>query len=80
MMEPCPSSCDSNIQILNGIQQQLQAAETARERALQQQTYLNSMQNQYQSMGDSQMVPSNIDKELESARDQSGSFADPLHR
>jgi polysaccharide biosynthesis transport protein len=63
-----PEQLDSNIHILNGLQQQLQAAETARERALQQQTYLNAMQNQYQSMSDSAIVPSNIDKELEGAQ------------
>ncbi len=49
-----PEQLDSNIKILDGIQQQLQTADTQRERALQQQTYLNSMQNQYQSMSDSQ--------------------------
>lgn len=62
-----PEQLDSNIHILNGIQQQLQAAETQRERALQQQTYLSAMQNQYQSMSDSGIVPSSIDKQLESA-------------
>ncbi len=41
-----PEQLDSNIHILNGIQQQLQAAQQQRERALQQQTYLNAMQNQ----------------------------------
>ena len=46
-----PQELQSNIQILNGIQAQLQSALGARERALQQQTYLNSLLNQYQSMG-----------------------------
>ena len=46
-----PSELQSNIQILNGYQAQLQSALAARERALQQQTYLNSLLNQYQSMG-----------------------------
>jgi polysaccharide chain length determinant protein (PEP-CTERM system associated) len=63
-----PEQVDSNIKILDGIQQQLQAAETQRERAVQQSTYLNAMQNQYQSMSDSAMVPSNLDKQLESAQ------------
>jgi len=63
-----PEQLDSNIKILSGIQQQLQAAEQQRERALQQQTYLNAMQNQMQSMSDSGIVPNNIDKELEQAR------------
>jgi polysaccharide chain length determinant protein (PEP-CTERM system associated) len=63
-----PEQLDSNIKILSGIQQQLQAAEQQRERALQQQTYLNAMQNQYQSMSDSGIVPNNIDKELEQAQ------------
>jgi protein tyrosine kinase modulator len=63
-----PEQLDSNLKILNGIQQQLQAAETQRERAIQQQTYLNAMQNQYQSMSDSQLAPANIDKQLESAQ------------
>ena len=62
-----PEQLDSNIHILNGIQQQLQAAEAQRERALQQQTYLNSMQNQYQNMSDSAIVPNSIDKQLENA-------------
>jgi succinoglycan biosynthesis transport protein ExoP len=63
-----PEQLDSNIHILNGVQQQLQAAEQQRERALQQQTYLNAMQNQMQSMSDSAIVPNNIDKELEQAQ------------
>ena len=63
-----PEQLDSNIHILNGIQQQLQTAESQRERAIQQQTYLQAMQNQYQSMSDSSIVPSNIDKQLESAQ------------
>jgi polysaccharide chain length determinant protein (PEP-CTERM system associated) len=63
-----PEQLDSNIKILSGVQQQLQAAEQQRERALQQQTYLNAMQNQMQSMSDSGIVPNNIDKQLETAR------------
>ena len=75
-----PEQLDSNIKILNGIQQQLQTAETQRERAVQQQTYLNSMQNQYQNMSDSQIVPSEIDKQLYIRADQSGCHGSPLYR
>ena len=65
-----PSELQSNIQILNGLQAQLQSALAARERALQQQTYLNSLLNQYQSMGPDGLAgaPANIDAQLESAR------------
>ncbi len=63
-----PQQLQSNIQILNGIQAQMQAAQAARERAIQQQTYLNSLQNQYQSLSDSAGVSNNIDQQLESAR------------
>jgi polysaccharide biosynthesis transport protein len=63
-----PQQLDSNIHILNGIQQQLQAAETQRERAMQQQTYLNSVQAQYQNMGDAAIVPQDIDKQLNQAQ------------
>ena len=65
-----PQQLQSNIQILNGIQSQLQAAHSAHERAMQQQTYLNSLQKQYETMGDSADVPSSIDNQLESARAQ----------
>jgi succinoglycan biosynthesis transport protein ExoP len=63
-----PQQLQSNIQILQGIQSQMQAASAARERALQQQTYLNSLQNQYQTMSDSAGVSGTIDKDLENAR------------
>jgi len=63
-----PQQLQSNIQILQGIQGQLQAASAARERAIQQQTYLSSLQNQYQTMSDSAGVPGAIDKDLEQAR------------
>src|ERR1035437_1131546 len=46
-----PQQLQSNIQILNGIQSQLQAAQTSHERALQQQSYLSSLQKQYETMG-----------------------------
>src|SRR5271166_4154880 len=65
-----PQELQSNIQILNGIQEQLQSALSARERALQQQTYLNSLLNQYQSMGTENLAgaPASVDAQLESAR------------
>src|SRR5664279_2035082 len=65
-----PQQLQSNLQILNGIQSQLQAAQTSHERALQQQTYLSSLQKQYETMGDSADVPSSVDNQLESARAQ----------
>jgi uncharacterized protein involved in exopolysaccharide biosynthesis len=63
-----PSQLDSNIRILQGLQQQMQAAQAARERAMQQQTYLNSLQSQYQNMSDSAMAPASIESQLDSAR------------
>ncbi len=65
-----PQELQSNIQILHGIQEQLQSAMAARERALQQQTYLNSLLNQYQSMGTEGLAgaPATIDAQLETAR------------
>jgi polysaccharide chain length determinant protein (PEP-CTERM system associated) len=65
-----PQELPSNIQILNGIQQQLQSALAARDRALQQQTYLNSLLNQYESMGTEGLAgaPGSVDNQLESAR------------
>jgi uncharacterized protein involved in exopolysaccharide biosynthesis len=46
----------------------MQAAQSAHERALQQQTYLNSMQNNYQSMSDTASASNSIDQQLETAR------------
>ncbi len=65
-----PQELQSNIQILNGLQAQLQSALNARERALQQQTYLNSLLNQYQNMGTDNLVgaPPSLDQQLESER------------
>ena len=67
-----PQELQSNIQILSGLQAQLQAALGARERALQQQTYLNSLLNQYQSMGTDGMAgaPPSLDQQMEVARAQ----------
>ena len=63
-----PQQLDSNIHILQGLQQQMQAAQAARERAMQQQTYLNSLQSQYQNMSDAAMAPASIDSQLDTAR------------
>lgn len=63
-----PQQLNSNIQILNGIQQQLQAAQAQKERALQNQAYLNSVQSQYQNMSEAQLVPTSIDNQLDNAR------------
>ena len=65
-----PQQLQSNLQILNGIQSQLQSAQSTHERALQQQTYLNSLQKQYETMGDSADVPTSLDNQLEGARAQ----------
>lgn len=50
-MGELPDQLQSNLQILNGAQGQLQAAIDARDKALQQQAYLNSLATQYDSMG-----------------------------
>lgn len=63
-----PQQLQSNIQILQGIQSQMQAASAARERAIQQQTYLSSLQSQYQTVSDAAGGPVAIDKDLENAR------------
>jgi polysaccharide chain length determinant protein (PEP-CTERM system associated) len=63
-----PQQLDSNIHILQGLQQQMQAAQAARERAMQQQTYLNSLQAQYQNASDAASSPASIDTQLDSAR------------
>jgi polysaccharide chain length determinant protein (PEP-CTERM system associated) len=46
-----PSQVQSDLQILSGTQGQLQGAIVARDRAMQQQEYLNSMLAQYESIG-----------------------------
>jgi succinoglycan biosynthesis transport protein ExoP len=66
-----PQELQSNIQILQGIQNQLQSAAAAREHALQQQAYLNSQLQQYQSMGTAEgSAPPSVDQQLETARAQ----------
>jgi polysaccharide chain length determinant protein (PEP-CTERM system associated) len=63
-----PTQLDSNLRILQGVQSQLQAAQVARERLMQNQTYLNSLQTQYQNMSDTSITPQSIETQLESAR------------
>ena len=46
-----PDQLQSNLQILSGAQANLQAAVDARDKALQQQAYLNSLATQYDAMG-----------------------------
>jgi len=63
-----PTELDSNLRILQGIQQQLQGSQVKIERLTQNQTYLNSLQTQYQNMSDTAMAPQSIDTQLDSAR------------
>ncbi len=52
-----PDQLQSNLQILSGAQNQLQAATDARDKALQQQAYLTSLATQYDAMGVSESTP-----------------------
>ena len=56
-MGELPEQLQSNLQILNGAQGQLQAAVDARDKALEQQAYLNSLATQYDAMGVSESTP-----------------------
>ena len=56
-MGELPDQLQSNLQILSGAQSQLQAAIDARDKALQQQTYLNSLLTQYDQMGVTENTP-----------------------
>ena len=56
-MGELPDQLQSNLQILNGAQAQLQAAIDARDKALQQQAYLNSLATQYDAMGITEGTP-----------------------
>ncbi|HZD30652.1 MAG TPA: Wzz/FepE/Etk N-terminal domain-containing protein [Candidatus Angelobacter sp.] len=58
-MGELPDQLQSNLQILNGAQGQLQAAIDARDKALQQQAYLNSLATQYDAMGITESTPAN---------------------
>jgi len=70
-----PSQMESNVQILSGLQGQLQAAQRAIDGATQQKLYLESLQQQYQSVqtalgtGDSTVAPPDaLEKELADMR------------
>jgi polysaccharide chain length determinant protein (PEP-CTERM system associated) len=65
-----PSQLQSNIQILSGLQQQLQSAISAHDRALQQQEYLNTLLSQYESIGATGGVAAgpNLDQQLDSLK------------
>ena len=56
-MGELPDQLQSNLQILSGAQAQLQAAIDARDKALQQQAYLNSLATQYDAMGVTESSP-----------------------
>jgi polysaccharide biosynthesis transport protein len=70
-----PSQMESNVQILSGLQNQLQNAQRAIDGATQQKLYLDSLQQQYQSVqaslntGDSTVAPpDDLDKDLTEMR------------
>jgi polysaccharide biosynthesis transport protein len=73
-----PSQTPANLQILAGLQSQLQAQQDSLSRAKQQNTYLESLLSQYRSMAQSETTSSDgvplgldaIDKELERLRSQ----------
>ena len=72
-MGELPAQLQSNLQILNGAQGQLQAAIDARDKALQQQAYLNSLATQYDAMGVTEstpVTPLTTAQQLESLREQ----------
>jgi len=66
-----PDQVQANIQMMSGAQQQLGALIEARNRALQQQTYLTSLLAQYQAAGVDSVgsgSPQSIDQQIEGAR------------
>lgn len=69
-----PEQLASNQQILQGLQNQLQNAMEARDRAVQQQTYLSSLATQYASFGDLSAVaagaPPTINQQIDSLKAQ----------
>lgn len=75
-MGDLPDQLQSNVQILSGIQNQLQGTQQALDRAQQQRLYLQSIIQQYQSVqtdlgnGDSAETPPALDKELQDLRRQ----------
>ena len=70
-MGELPDQLQSNLQILAGAQSQLAAAIDARDKALQQQAYLNSLATQYDAMGVSESTttpPPTVGQQLDAAR------------
>jgi len=70
-MGELPDQLQSNLQILSGTQSQLAAAIDARDKALQQQAYLNSLATQYDAMGlteQSTPTPPTVGQQLDAAR------------
>lgn len=71
-----PDQLESNVQILSGVQNQLEQTQRALDRAQQQKLYLESIVQQYQSVqtdlgnGDSAETPPALDKELKNLRMQ----------
>ncbi|HEV2223353.1 MAG TPA: XrtA system polysaccharide chain length determinant [Candidatus Acidoferrales bacterium] len=71
-----PDQLESNVQILAGVQNQLEQTQRALDRAQQQKLYLESIVQQYQSVqtdlgnGDSAETPPALDKELKDLRMQ----------
>ncbi len=71
-----PAQLESNVQILSGVQNQLEQTQRALDRAQQQKLYLESIVQQYQSVqtdlgnGDSAETPPALDKELKNLRMQ----------
>lgn len=71
-----PDQLESNVQILSGVQSQLEGTQRALDRAQQQRLYLQSIIQQYESVqtdlgnGDSAETPPALDKELKNLRMQ----------
>lgn len=71
-----PDQLESNVQILSGVQNQLEGTQRALDRAQQQKLYLESIVQQYDSVqtdlgnGDSAETPPALDKELKNLRMQ----------
>ena len=75
-MGELPDQLQSNLQILSGAQGQLQAAVDARDKALQQQAYLNSLATQYDAMGVTETTASDAaDHGAANANDAGGAGA-----
>lgn len=76
-MGELPEQLQSNLQILNGLQGQLQAAVEARDKALEQQAYLNSLATQYDAMGVGESTLATTEsnaKQLEALREELASL------